>query len=973
MKKLFVICMAIILCLQIEMLPVKAEDISEYQTEQSEQVTEEQIDTVHTDSENKKLENEITAEGQREGAVTENPILGARDDKEENEFSMRSVEKSKGDIQEAERGPSDPKALQSVTIDTIQYDDRITVKDFLLRVSEITGQSWETYLSYNLCIMDQSPESWNVKGGKITDQLDEEVISIIVEDESISVKTESALISELVNKQGELLAAGTGTARLLMSEPNGQGGISVDLAVSPAPLTLMFVSGQSNAEGWCSVNTGYQRQYSIANKEGTVYSTYVPSSNLSASNLITGLEFAEGCTVSNADDYVPGALAGKNQDISISGERLEYKGNTLTTAGTGKTGMDSGLAYEWQKLTGDKIWIVNASWAGSSITSWIPGGALYERAKAVYDFVYDTYCAEIEAGHYEMGDQVMFWMQGEQDKNMNISAYSEYFSEMYEGLIKDFPYLRGIGVISARSSVGSYVDEDELQMTAPRIIQYIAGNSIDYAKLYVVSNVNELWISDENVRSYYKGKYGDQIDSEDYPIRTVVKTPVTMGQVHADIHYSQLGHNENGLTAAEGLYKALYASELNITPQSVNWYGNRGQELQEYQGLNQEDTVLVPVADPVYTGKQVSVFDSNVTAYDAELGIIPKGKLAEGTLYASVNGYVVSRLPVQILDYIDFSDITGNQYTGFYYSDDDKKWYYVENGRVDVNMTDVVKGVVDGENAWWYVKNGAVSFTDTVAKNDLGWWCVKDGKVDFTYTGIADNEKGWWRIVNGQVDFNCNSVESNENGWWYIRGGRVDFSYTGIASNKKGWWRIVNGQVDFDCNSVESNEKGWWYIRGGQVDFNYTGIGENENGRWRIVRGQVDFNCNSVEKGDDGWWYIRGGKVDENYTGIAKNNLGWWRIVNGQVDFSCNSVEKNELGWWYIQGGQVDFTYTGVAENHLGWWRIENGQVNFGYNGIAQNENGWWYLCGGKVDFSYNGVVVYNGQNYMVENGAVCF
>ena len=99
------------------------------------------------------------------------------------------------------------------------------------------------------------------------------------------------------------------------------------------------------------------------------------------------------------------------------------------------------------------------------------------------------------------------------------------------------------------------MDEDELQMTAPRIIQYIAGNSIDYAKLYVVSNVNELWISDENVRSYYKGKYGDQIDSEDYPIRTGCKNTCDNGQVHADIHYSQLGHNENGLTAAEGLYK----------------------------------------------------------------------------------------------------------------------------------------------------------------------------------------------------------------------------------------------------------------------------------------------------------------------------------------------------------------------------------------------------------------------------------
>ena len=200
--------------------------------------------------------------------MTENPILEARDDKEENELSMRSGEKAKGNIQEAERAPSAPKTFQSVTIDTIQYDDRITVKDFFTASIGNNRTILETYLSYNLCIKDQSPESWNVKGGKITDQLDEEVISIIVEDESVSVKTASAVISELVNKQGELLAAGTGTARLLMSEPNGQGGISVDLAVSPAPLTLMFVSGQSNAEGWCSVNTGYQRQYSIANKEG---------------------------------------------------------------------------------------------------------------------------------------------------------------------------------------------------------------------------------------------------------------------------------------------------------------------------------------------------------------------------------------------------------------------------------------------------------------------------------------------------------------------------------------------------------------------------------------------------------------------------------------------------------------------------------------------------------------------------------
>ena len=994
MKKLFAVLMTAVLCLQIGIVPGRAQEIRNVQAEGTE-----------------------------------------RETTELNNTTQKDIEEYSG----------------------MQYDDWLTVEDFLKDTLGLTDNS---YMEYRLSITEQRPESRQVKQGKVTSELDQKVIEVIGVTGEFSMTDGGTTVSDIKNCGGRLHAVGTGVAVLKLTAPDNSSVISVTMKVSPAPLTLMFVSGQSNAEGGCSSNTGYQREYSIANEVGTVYSTYVPSVH-SYTELITGLSSLGNCTISNADDYVPGALTGSEKDVSFSGVELKYEGDTLTTSGIGKTGMDSALAYEWRKLTDHKVWIVNAAWGNSSITSWVPGAEYYERAEAVYDLSYQTYSAEIEAGHYAEGDQVMFWLQGENDVRMEVSAYREYFSEMYEGLMQDYAYLDGIGVVMVRACTGNHTGESELVMTGPRIIQYIAGNSADYDKLYVVSNANEQWIDDEGVKTYFE-KYGSRINQEDYPIREVASIPTSVDQIHSDVHYSQLGHNENGLTAAEGMYRALYSSD---TSDKVSWRGISGQAIEEYRGLNQGGVVLVPVADPVYTGKQMVIFDDNVPAYDPDLGKILEGETAEGILYAVVGDHATG-LPVQVRNYLDFSQIAGSRYTGFYYYKEDGRWYYVENGKIFVDATDIIPGTVNGESAWWYVKNGVVTFADTVAQNSNGWWCVKDGKVDFSYTGIAQNEDGWWRIVNGKVDFGCNSVEKNENGWWYVRNGRVDFTYTGVAQNSNGWWRIEEGKVNFDFNgfaensngwwylqdgkvqfgvtdviqgtvdgtsgwwyvkdgkvtrteTVAHNSNGWWYIRDGKVDFGYTGMAENENGWWylrdgkvdfgytgfagnrygwwymkdgqvqfgatdviqgtvdgtsgwwRVVNGKVDFNCNSVEQNRNGWWYIRGGKVDFGYTGVAQNGNGWWCIVNGKVDFNCNSVEQNSNGWWYIRGGKVDFGYTGVAQNSNGWWRIESGKVNFNFNGLARNENGWWYLKNGKVDFTYSGILTENGHTYTIINGAV--
>ena len=168
--------------------------------------------------------------------------------------------------------------------------------------------------------------------------------------------------------------------------------IALKVKVEPAELTLIFVSGQSNAEGWCSASTGYVPKDSILCEEGVIYSTYVPYETARGKR-ITGLNFSSvDATGSNAAKFVPGSLTGNS---SISGATLQYPLNALSEDGNGKTGPDSGIAYRWNQLTGDKVWVVNAAWGGTSISKWIPGTTYYDRAKAIYDLAEQTFRAEI--------------------------------------------------------------------------------------------------------------------------------------------------------------------------------------------------------------------------------------------------------------------------------------------------------------------------------------------------------------------------------------------------------------------------------------------------------------------------------------------------------------------------------------------------------------------------------------------------
>lgn len=665
----------------------------------------------------------------------------------------------------------------------LSYDDRYSIyKD----------KDHEEYNDYKIDhVTNLESKSHPVKTGEVQEQESDEVLT----------QTDDSNVR----------ASGVGTALLVLvpKEENSEAAydkIYVHVTVEAAPLTIMYLMGQSNMEGMCSANTGYQLNKSVACEIGTVYSTYAPTV-WSWSKNISGINFSETCNSENAADFIAGSM---NSASSLSGKTLEYPLNTLTSEGEGKTGPDSALAYEWNRLTGEKVWTVNVAWSDTAIASWIPGQSVYERAITLSKLAQKVYEAEIASGHYTEGHRLMYWLQGETaDRYRSASDYYDDFYTMYSDITKQLT-IEKCGIIMLRSSVGSKETEDELVMTGPRAAQYGIGGSTSSKlnNVYVVTNDNEAWVSDAGVRQYFS-KYNGKFD---YPIRYgFSKVPTRITDVHYDIHYSQIGHNENGIMAADGMYQMMQKhGQGDVT---VDWRDVNGKSVTQVYVRQNHTTTLVGVTTPVYGAKNITYRTTGNISYDPETGTLKGLQKGTGATVSAIAGGKTITLSVTVLDEWDYSAELGTSYTGLYKDND--QWIYVRNGKADFSYT----GFVQNEGSWWYIENGRVSFQkmDVIkgtVNGEEGWWFVKDSQVQFV-DSVEKNSNGWWRIANGKVDFNCNSVEKNELGWWYIQNGKVNFGYYGIAKNSNGWWYIRGGKVDFGYNgNVWYHGHNYWVSNG---------------------------------------------------------------------------------------------------------------------------------------------------------------
>jgi hypothetical protein len=130
-------------------------------------------------------------------------------------------------------------------------------------------------------------------------------------------------------RDNTLVATGIGKAQVKID------GILYEVTVTAAPISLLLLIGQSNMRG----SEGNADQ-SIVCPDGMVYATFGDDRGDAAGIM----------NVNNATMFAASALTGPYSTVNVEGttEHLSfYPISSLTAAGAGTFGPDSGFAYEW--------------------------------------------------------------------------------------------------------------------------------------------------------------------------------------------------------------------------------------------------------------------------------------------------------------------------------------------------------------------------------------------------------------------------------------------------------------------------------------------------------------------------------------------------------------------------------------------------------------------------------------------------
>ncbi len=523
-------------------------------------------------------------------------------------------------------GNADGKSACIVKVHKVKYNPKYTVA--ITGVKNYERKNGETSESLSM----QYDDRYDVSG---------KTVEIVDAGKPTSQKVgygvaEGILDDAVITLSGEkLVATGIGSAKVRIDR------VLYEITVEAAPISLLLLIGQSNMEGM----VGNANQ-SIANVDGQVYSTYA---------MANGLTGDAGLTVENAGNYVPSALTGEYSAVNVNGNNTKLSGypvNSLTESGSGKYGMDSGIAYEWVKQTGEKVWVVNAAHGASSISSWQKGESNYEEAVALLSTCQEVLKKEIAAGHYTFSHMGYYWCQGCADEQQTAKWYAEKYIAMHDNLKAElafdadldententtFEFGNIILVMAGHETAtgyrkGIYEDDSdkffatfkELEMRGPRVAQIWLANNPELEDIYIVSTIAQEWITmpdgSDGVEEYFASHY--EKGTIDYPTQVKQKeswySPKKPAEVKNSIHYYQVGYNEVGRESVRNTMYILGIKEKPDVETTVTFYDWTGyKEIAEIQTVSKgiSETLAVPFVYPCYESKNVTYNTSKNLEY----------------------------------------------------------------------------------------------------------------------------------------------------------------------------------------------------------------------------------------------------------------------------------------------------------------------------------------------------------------------
>ena len=462
-----------------------------------------------------------------------------------------------------------------------------------------------------------------------------------------------------------LVAAGIGTALVRID------GQLYEITVEAAPISLLLLAGQSNMQG-----IDGEPAQSVICPTGQVYATYADRYKK---------------TVEDVTKFAPSALSGSYSAVNVTGDVAcleNYPVNMLTEAGDGREGMDSGLAYEWVRQTGEKVWVVNLGYGGSSINGWLEGGEHFNACLELLSACQETLRKEIAAGHFTLSHMGYFWCQGCADETQTAQWYVEKFQAMHR-LFKTqltfnhdsdagtaeasmefaaiIPIRAGhswmssyrAGTYPVSTNVPYYQSFLDLRFNGPRVAQYWMGNNPELTDIWNVCTIQEDWATlpdgTDGVAAYFRSAYPDgRVDYQpQVPQAASWYTPKTPADVHDNIHYNQIGYNELGRESARNALIMLgerEAPEAEATVEFKIWDGFTPAESIVANTVGNSGTLVVPMVSPVWKSKEVTYEVSDGLRYDY-YDLLSDSIFTEGTLTSIGAEGTVSVIPRSLASY----------------------------------------------------------------------------------------------------------------------------------------------------------------------------------------------------------------------------------------------------------------------------------------------------------------------------------
>lgn len=427
-----------------------------------------------------------------------------------------------------------------------------------------------------------------------------------------------------------LVAVGVGKAKVTIGET------TTTYTVKPAPISLFLIVGHSMGQGY-----GGNTAQSVANEPGQVYSTY-------GADLVDQLTSADGLGLGFGSATRPAGI------------------DANTAGGGGTIGEGSGLAYSWNRLTGEKVWIVNTAHGGTTTATWQPDAADYVHTVEQMGYVQDILSREIQAGHYTYSHMgVVVHTSGNNEDTWKTSIYQEQFEAICAGFRQDLAHdFDGDNTKESveffalapswKNSIMYELDSNPFSLakshsfTKGRLLNYANGALADHPDTFIASTYARQWLTDAGVAAYY-AQSGEQYDTN-YPTQNGVAlsepTKRSNGIYGDGVHYNQLGYNTAGMHIAHNIYTYLQ----NPAAKSVTVYDETGlAPIEDGRKLAVGDEIrIAAIAEPVCVNNLTFAASGSMelTGLYTLKAVAP----GTGTLQVKQGSTVVKTITFQVVD-----------------------------------------------------------------------------------------------------------------------------------------------------------------------------------------------------------------------------------------------------------------------------------------------------------------------------------